>query len=58
VDAAMKNNIPSGIHIRDMQNLKQWRDKGMRLLMYGTEMGFIAQGGAAAVKELRMKSEG
>jgi 2-keto-3-deoxy-L-rhamnonate aldolase RhmA len=58
VDAAKKNNIPSGIHIRDLQNLKTWRDKGMRLLMYNTEMGFIAQAGAAAVKDLRMKSEG
>lgn len=53
VDSAKKHSIPSGTHVRDMQNLKGWREKGMRLLMYNSDFGFIAQAGAAAVKELR-----
>ncbi|MBI1801538.1 MAG: aldolase [Chloroflexi bacterium] len=53
VDSAARHGIPSGTHVRDMQNLKGWRDKGMRLLMYSSDFGFIAGAGAAAVKELR-----
>ncbi len=58
VDSAAKHHLPSGLHVRDMQNLKGWRAKGMRLLMYSSDFGFIASAGAAAVKELRMKDEG
>jgi 2-keto-3-deoxy-L-rhamnonate aldolase RhmA len=53
VDAATRRKLPCGTHVRDMQNLKGWRDKGMRLLMYNTDFGFIAQAGAAAVRELK-----
>jgi 2-keto-3-deoxy-L-rhamnonate aldolase RhmA len=56
VDSAKRHNLPSGTHVRDMQNLKSWRDRGMRLLMYNSDFGFIAQAGASAVKEL--KAEG
>jgi len=53
LDSANRHGLPSGTHVRDMQNLKGWRDKGMRLLMYSSDFGFITQAGAAAVKELR-----
>ncbi|MEP7199174.1 MAG: aldolase/citrate lyase family protein, partial [Chloroflexota bacterium] len=53
VDSAKRHHLPAGTHVRDMQNLKGWRDKGMRLLMYNTDFGFIAQAGAAAIKELK-----
>lgn len=55
VDSAKRHNLPSGTHVRDMQNLKQWRDRGMRLLMYNTDFGFITQAGSAAVAELKNK---
>jgi 2-keto-3-deoxy-L-rhamnonate aldolase RhmA len=55
VDSAKRHNLPSGTHVRDMQNLKSWRDRGMRLLMYNSDFGFIAQAGAAAVAELKNK---
>jgi 2-keto-3-deoxy-L-rhamnonate aldolase RhmA len=53
VDSARRHNLPCGTHVRDMQNLKGWRDRGMRLLMYNTDFGFIAQAGSAAVRELK-----
>ena len=55
VDSAKRHNLPSGTHIRDMQNLKSWRDRGMRLLMYHSDFGFITQAGSAAVAELKNK---
>src|SRR5205823_10109760 len=53
VDAAKRRNLPSGTHVRDLENLKGWRERGMRLLMYNTDFGFIAQAGATAVRELK-----
>ena len=55
VDAAQRRNLPCGTHIRDMQNLKKWRDRGMRLLMYQSDFGFITLAGSAAVAELKSK---
>jgi len=53
VDSAKRHHLPSGTHIRDLQNLKTWRDRGMRLLMYHSDFGFISQAGSAAVAMLK-----
>jgi hypothetical protein len=39
--------------VGDLDMLKAWRDRGMRLLMYNYDFGLIMAGGAAAIKELR-----
>ena len=52
-DAAKRLNLPCGTHVGDLGMLKQWRDRGMRLLLYSYDFGFIMSGGAAAIKELR-----
>jgi 2-keto-3-deoxy-L-rhamnonate aldolase RhmA len=53
VDAAKRRGLPSGTHVLDVQTLKAWRDKGMRLLLYHYDFGLIMSGGAAAIQELR-----
>ncbi len=53
VDAAKRRKLPSGTHVLDVQTLKAWCDKGMRLLLYNYDFGLITSGGAAAIKELR-----
>ena len=53
VDSAKRHRLPSGTHIRDLQNLKTWRERGMRLLMYHSDFGFISQAGSAAVAMLK-----
>ena len=53
LDSANRRGLPCGTHVRDMQNLKGWRAKGMRLLMFSSDFGLMSQAGAAAVKELR-----
>ncbi|MBI3831748.1 MAG: aldolase [Planctomycetes bacterium] len=53
LDGAKRRGIPCGTHTADMENLKSWRDKGMKLLLYNYDFGFILSGGAAAVKELK-----
>jgi len=53
VEAAQRRGLPSGTHVLDVQTLKTWRDKGMRLLLYSYDFGLIMSGGAAAIGELR-----
>jgi 2-keto-3-deoxy-L-rhamnonate aldolase RhmA len=53
VDAARRCGLPSGTHVGDLDMLKTWRDRGMRLLMYNYDFGLMMSGGAAAIKELR-----
>lgn len=53
VDAAKRRGLPSGTHVLDLQTLKAWRDRGMRLLLYHYDFGLIMSGGASAVQELR-----
>ena len=52
-DAAKRRGLPSGTHVGDLDMLKTWRDRGMRLLMYSYDFGLMMSGGAAAIKELR-----
>jgi len=53
VDAAKRRGLPSGTHVLDLQTLKGWRDRGMRLLLYHYDFGLIMSGAAAAIQELR-----
>jgi 2-keto-3-deoxy-L-rhamnonate aldolase RhmA len=53
VEAARRRGLPSGTHVGDLDMLKTWRDRGMRLLMYNYDFGLMMAGGAAAIKELR-----
>jgi len=53
VDAAAHAGVASGIHWGDAGIVKQWRDRGMRCIMYSSEMSFLAAGARAAVAEMR-----
>ena len=53
VEAAEKHGVAAGNHIRDMKILKEWRDRGMRVLMYSTDSGFMLSAAKDAVQALR-----
>jgi len=53
VDAAAKAGVASGIHWADGRIVKKWRDRGMRCLMYASEMAFLGDGARAASAEMR-----
>lgn len=53
VEAAKRRGLPSGTHVGDLDMLKTWRDRGMRLLMYSSDFSLMMTAGAAALKELR-----
>ena len=53
LDGAQQRGLPSGTHVGDLEMLKTWRDRGMRLLMYSYDFGLMMSGGVAAIRALR-----
>ena len=52
-----RNGVAAGIHIRDMDALKMWKDKGMRCLMFSSDSGFLMSAASASAQELRAYME-
>lgn len=53
LEAGRRHGVATGIHLRDKEHLRHWRDKGMSMLMYSTELGFIAEQASQAVNFLK-----
>ncbi|NOZ28211.1 MAG: aldolase [Chloroflexi bacterium] len=53
VDAGKRHGVATGIHLRDVNGLKAWRERGMTMLTYSTEVDFIMTGARAGIAELR-----
>ncbi|MFQ5857367.1 MAG: HpcH/HpaI aldolase/citrate lyase family protein [Anaerolineae bacterium] len=53
VDAAQRHGIAAGIHSRDVEVLRMWQERGMRMLTCSTDADFVSQGAQAAVNALR-----
>ncbi|MGQ9509213.1 MAG: HpcH/HpaI aldolase family protein [Thermodesulfobacteriota bacterium] len=43
----------SGIHIGNIEAIKKWRAKGMTVLAYSTDLGFMYQASKSSLEELR-----
>jgi len=57
VDACKKHGVASGTHVRDMESLLFWRDRGMRLLAYSSDVGLIMSSASDAVSRIRASSK-
>jgi len=53
VDTCKRHNIASGIHVRDLQKLLYWKERGVRMLTYSTDVNMIMSAATEAVEELR-----
>ncbi|MBS1251550.1 MAG: 5-keto-4-deoxy-D-glucarate aldolase [Anaerolineales bacterium] len=53
VDGAKRHGVAAGIHTRDVEVLRMWQERGMRMLTCSTDTDFIVQGARTAVKSLR-----
>jgi 2-dehydro-3-deoxyglucarate aldolase/4-hydroxy-2-oxoheptanedioate aldolase len=51
--AAQKRGLPTGTHTWSLQALKHWIDRGMRMILYSSDVGFLMEGSAAGLNELR-----
>ena len=53
VQACDRRGIPSGIHVKSLEVLKTWMAKGMRIIVYSTDLSFLLSGARDGLKVLR-----
>ena len=53
IDAGRKYGVYTGIYIGGLSKLKEWMNKGMKIITYQTDLGFIKQSSSDGLKELR-----
>ena len=52
MDTGKKYGVYTGMHIGNLQKLKEWKQKGMQLIAYNTDLGFLGAGAVQGIKEL------
>ncbi len=52
--AAQRHNLVAGTHMGDVETLLSWREKGMRMIMYSSDLGFLMESSAAGLARLRV----
>ena len=53
VESARKKRKASGIHIGNVEAIRKWRAKGMTVLAYSTDIGFMYNASKASLEELK-----
>jgi 2-keto-3-deoxy-L-rhamnonate aldolase RhmA len=53
LDTALKAGVPCGIHANNLEWLCEWRNRGMQILMYGTDIMFLIQGAKSGMDALK-----
>jgi 2-keto-3-deoxy-L-rhamnonate aldolase RhmA len=53
VESAKKRGKTSGIHIANIEAIKKWRAKGMTVLAYSTDIGFMYNASKSSLEELK-----
>jgi len=53
VEACEKRGIASGAHLRSLEMLEYWRDRGMRMLTYSTDIDLLMDAAKGAIKRLK-----
>jgi 2-keto-3-deoxy-L-rhamnonate aldolase RhmA len=53
IAATQRHNVAAGIHMGSVERLQGWMAKGMRMIMYSSDLGFLVEAGAAGLSRLR-----
>jgi 2-keto-3-deoxy-L-rhamnonate aldolase RhmA len=53
VETAKKRAKASGIHIANIEAIKKWRGKGMTVLAYSTDIGFMYNASKSSLEEIK-----
>jgi len=53
VEMAKKKGKATGIHIANIEALRKWRSKGMTVLAYSTDIGFMYNASKSSLEELK-----
>ena len=57
VDACKRHGVASGTHLREMDSLLFWMDRGMRLLTFSSDVGLIMSSASDAVNRIKTFSK-
>ena len=53
INISEKKNVASGIHMGNIEALKKWRSKGMQMIMYNSDLGFLIEGATENLETLK-----
>lgn len=53
VDTGKKYAVHTGMHIGNLAKLEEWMEKGMHIITYNTDLGFLKSSASAGLSELR-----
>ena len=53
IATADRNNVVAGIHLGSVESLETWASKGMRMLMYGSDLQFLMESSQQGLNWLR-----
>lgn len=53
IETATRHGVAAGIHMGSVEALRHWMDKGMRMIMYSSDLGFLMESSAAGLAQLR-----
>jgi 2-keto-3-deoxy-L-rhamnonate aldolase RhmA len=53
IEAAKKKRKACGIHVGNIDLIKKWRAKGMTVLAYSTDIGFMYNASKSSLEELK-----
>lgn len=53
VDVGRKCQVHTGMHIANLDKLIEWREKGMTVITYNTDLGFIRSSAASGITKLK-----
>ncbi|HZQ08588.1 MAG TPA: aldolase/citrate lyase family protein [Anaerolineae bacterium] len=53
IAAGNRHGVVTGIHVDSIEGLRAWMNKGMRMIMYGSDVSFLANASRAGLQQLR-----
>jgi 2-keto-3-deoxy-L-rhamnonate aldolase RhmA len=57
LDACRARGLPCGIHIGNLEWLAEWQRRGMQILCYSSDLGFLRNGAASGIGWLRGQAQ-
>ncbi len=57
IEACARHGVASGLHTRNLDSLMKWKEKGMTVLMYSTDGGFLLSAASDAVRKIKPASK-
>ncbi len=53
IDVSIELGVAPGIHMGNLEILNGWKQKGMQVIMYNSDLGFLLEGAEKGLEALR-----